>query len=184
MIAYTTVITNNIAKSAAFYDALLAEVGGKRIMEVNRVILWGGAEGAPLFCVAEPENGAPATVGNGCMIALGASSTEEVDRLHAKVIELGAKDEGTLGPRENKDLKFYAGYFRDPEGNKLNLFHMQDETNNQLSNALPKRGETKGMLSRSLPFLGLRLSVVCQITTLDRDMIRYMLSVVPNAPYE
>ena len=100
------------------------------------------------------------------------------------MIELGAKDEGTLGPRENKDLKFYAGYFRDPEGNKLNLFHMQDETNNQLSNALPKRGETKGMLSRPLPFLGLRLSVVCQITTLDRDMIRYMLSVVPNAPYE
>ena len=47
VIAYTTVITNNIAKSAAFYDALLAEVGGKRIMEVNRVILWGGAEGAP-----------------------------------------------------------------------------------------------------------------------------------------
>jgi predicted lactoylglutathione lyase len=124
VIAYTTVGTNNMAKSAAFYDALLAEVGGNRIMEIDRVILWGSAEGAPLFCVAEPENGAPATVGNGCMIVLSASSTGEVDRPHAKAIELGAKDEGTLGPRENKDLKFYAGYFRDPEGNKLNLFHM------------------------------------------------------------
>lgn len=124
MIAYTMVGTNNMEKSGAFYDALLAEIGGKRIMEVDRVVLWGGAEGAPLFCVAEPADGQPATVGNGCMIALGASSPGEVDRLHAKAIELGASDEGAPGPRENRDLKFYAGYFRDPEGNKLNLFHM------------------------------------------------------------
>ena len=90
MIAYTMVGTNDIEKAGAFYDALLAEIGGKRIMEVNRVILWGGAEGSPLFCVAQPENGKPATIGNGCMTALGASSPEEVDRLHAKALELGA----------------------------------------------------------------------------------------------
>ena len=124
MIAYTVVGTNDLAKSAAFYDALLAEIGGKRIMEVNRVILWGGADGAPLFCVAQPADGKPATVGNGSMIALGAASPEEVDRLHAKALALGAADEGAPGPRENRDLKFYAGYFRDPEGNKLNFFHM------------------------------------------------------------
>lgn len=124
MIAYTTVGTNDIAKSSDFYDSLLAEIGGKRVMEVNRVILWGGAEGTPFFCIAEPANGNDATVGNGTMIALGAGSPEAVDRLHAKAMELGATDEGAPGRRENADLKFYAGYFRDLDGNKLSFFSM------------------------------------------------------------
>ena len=124
MIAYTVLGTNDLEKSAAFYDALLAEIGGKRIMEVNRVILWGGADGAPLFCVAQPADGEAASVGNGTMIALGASSQQEVDRLHGRALELGGADEGAPGPRENRDLKFYAGYFRDPDGNKLNFFHI------------------------------------------------------------
>lgn len=124
MIAYTVLGTNDLEKSAAFYDALLAEIGGKRIMEINRVILWGGADGAPLFCVAQPADGAAASVGNGTMIALGAASQQEVDRLYGKALALGGADEGAPGPRENRDLKFYAGYFRDPDGNKLNFFHM------------------------------------------------------------
>ena len=122
MLAYTMVGINNLEKSAAFYDALLAEVGGKRVAELNRIIIWAGAEGAPLFAIAEPADGNPATVGNGSMLALSASSPEEVDRLHTKALELGATDEGAPGPRENKGFEFYAGYFRDPEGNKLNFF--------------------------------------------------------------
>jgi len=124
MIAYTLIGTNNAAKSLAFYDALLAEIGGKRAVEVDRVTLYAGADGAPFFGVAEPADGADASVGNGSMIALGASSPDEVQRLHAKAIELGATDDGAPGPRENKGLEFYAGYFRDPDGNKLNFFHM------------------------------------------------------------
>jgi predicted lactoylglutathione lyase len=38
-----------------------------------------------------------------------------------KAIELGAQDEGAAGPR---GTGFYAGYFRDPDGNKLNVFCM------------------------------------------------------------
>lgn len=124
MIAYTTIGTADTEKSLAFYDALLAEIGGKRAVEVNRVTFYAGADGTPFFGVAEPADGEPASIGNGSMIALGASSQAEVDRLHAKAIELGATDDGAPGPRQNRDLKFYAGYFRDPDGNKLNFFHM------------------------------------------------------------
>ena len=124
MIAYTIVGTNNAEKSKAFYDALLAEVGGTRAGEVNRVTLYAGAEGTPFFGIAEPADGNDACIGNGSMIALGAASPEEVDRLHAKALELGAEDDGAPGPRKNMDLEFYAGYFRDLDGNKLNFFHM------------------------------------------------------------
>jgi predicted lactoylglutathione lyase len=37
-------------------------------------------------------------------------------------MKLGGKDEGAPGPRG--DSGFYAGYFRDPDGNKLNFFCM------------------------------------------------------------
>lgn len=124
MIAYTTLGTNDAKRAKVFYDALLAEFGGKRVVEVDRVTLYGGADGTPFFGIAEPADGNPASVGNGTMIALAAASPEEVDRLHAKALELGATDDGAPGPRENKGLTFYAGYFRDPDGNKLNLFHM------------------------------------------------------------
>ena len=124
MIAYTILGTNHAEQALSFYDALLAELGGKRAVEVDRVTLYAGADGTPLFGVALPADGAPASVGNGSMIALSAGSPAEVDRLHAKALELGATDEGAPGARENKGLAFYAGYFRDPDGNKLNFFHM------------------------------------------------------------
>ena len=124
MIAYTLVGTKDFQKSAAFYDALLAEVGGKRAAEIDRIILYIGAEGTPFFGIAQPYDGQPATVGNGSMIGLGAKDPAEVDRLYAKAIELGATDEGAPGARTNRGLNFYAGYFRDPDGNKLNFFCM------------------------------------------------------------
>ncbi|MGF1606841.1 MAG: VOC family protein [Rhodothalassiaceae bacterium] len=125
MIAYTTLGTNDLARSAAFYDALLGDLGAKRAMEIDRVILWAAGAGQPLFAVAEPADGAPATVGNGTMVALSASDPAMVDKLHAKALALGAQDDGAPGPRTNQGLKFYAGYFRDPDGNKLNFFCLQ-----------------------------------------------------------
>lgn len=124
MIAYTVVGTNDLPKAAAFYDALLAEVGGKRVMDLDRVILWGGEQGTPFFSVGTPYDGNAASVGNGCMVALAAKDPAEVDRLHAKALELGATDEGAPGARTVKGLNFYAGYFRDLDGNKLNFFCM------------------------------------------------------------
>ncbi len=124
MIAYTIFGTNDLAKAGEFYDALLGEIGGKRAVEIPRVILYAGAEGTPFFGVAEPADGRACTNGNGTMISLGAASPEDVDRLYARAIELGATDDGPPGPRQNGDLQFYAGYFRDLDGNKLNFFHM------------------------------------------------------------
>ena len=62
-----------------------------------------------------------ATVGNGVMIAIAMNSPEKVDAFHAKALELGGTDEGAPGPRGET---FYAGYFRDLDGNKLNAFCM------------------------------------------------------------
>ena len=56
------------------------------------------------------------------MVALAMGSRDQVDALHAKALELGAASEGEPGPRGESDPQFYAGYFRDLDGNKLNAF--------------------------------------------------------------
>jgi len=59
------------------------------------------------------------------MVALFLDSRDKVDALHKKALELGGTNEGNPGfrPAEN-DKGFYAGYFRDLDGNKLNAFCM------------------------------------------------------------
>ena len=119
MIGYTTFGTNDLARAAKFYDVLLAELGGKRAMEMETFIAWAAAPGTPMVAVIKPFDGKPATVGNGVMVALAASSKQQVDTIHQRALELGGKDEGAPGPRGDG---FYAGYFRDLDGNKLNAF--------------------------------------------------------------
>ncbi|AXQ28653.1 VOC family protein [Solimonas sp. K1W22B-7] len=120
MIGYVTVGTNDFARAARFYDALLGELGARRMMDFEGFVVW-GKPGAAALAIAKPFDGKPATVGNGVMVAMAAGSKADVDKLYAKAMELGATDEGKPGPRGDT---FYAAYFRDPDGNKLNFFHM------------------------------------------------------------
>lgn len=121
MIGYVTLGTNDVQKAAAFYDELLAPLGGKRFMEDETMVAWMSSPDAPGIGVIRPYDGNQATVGNGMMVALAVDSAGAVDALHAKALELGAVDEGAPGPRSES---FYAGYFRDLDGNKLNVFCM------------------------------------------------------------
>ncbi len=122
MIGYVTLGTNNFEKSAAFYDVLLAEMGALRFMDDENFIAWSVAPDQPAVSITKPFDGNDACVGNGTMIALMVDSNEKVDAMYEKAISLGATDEGKPGARG--DWGFYAGYFRDLDGNKLNFFHM------------------------------------------------------------
>lgn len=120
MIGYTTVGTNDLEKAVAFYDELLALVGASRFMEEGSFVAWAVAPDKPAFSVTKPADGNAASVGNGVMIALSADSTDLVDTVYAKALELGGSDEGPPG---NRGDGFYAAYFRDLDGNKLNIFY-------------------------------------------------------------
>jgi len=119
MIGYVTLGTNDIERAGKFYDELLSEIGATRFMQMDRFIAWGVAPGQPMISVIKPFDGNPATVGNGVMVAIAVDSKEKVNALHAKALALGGKDEGAPGLRGDA---FYAGYFRDLDGNKLNAF--------------------------------------------------------------
>ena len=122
MIGYVTVGTNDLARGAKFYDAIAAELGTGRMMENEQFIAWGTPGGGAGIGLTKPETKQPATVGNGVMGALEAKDRAQVDRLHALALSLGGADEGAPGLRGGN---FYAAYFRDLDGNKLNAFVME-----------------------------------------------------------
>ena len=122
MIGYITVGTNNLENAVAFYDALFAEIGAGRFMQEDTFVAWAVSPDQPAFSVCQPYDGKAATVGNGNMIALTVDSTDKVDAVYAKAIALGGTDEGPPGSRMEG---FYAAYFRDLDGNKLNVFFME-----------------------------------------------------------
>ena len=121
MIGYVTIGTNDLARAAKFYDALLGELGGKRFMENERLIAWSAGQDKPGIGVCKPFDGKAASIGNGMMVAIAVDSPAKVQALYDKALKLGGKDEGAPGTRFGN---FYAGYFRDLDGNKLNAFCM------------------------------------------------------------
>ena len=125
MIGYVTLGTNNMDRAAAFYDALLAEIGAKRFMEMDTFIAWATSPEKPALSVTVPFDGKTASPGNGTMVALAVSSPDIVNAVHARAMSLGATNEGDPGQRMEG---FYAGYFRDLDGNKLNAFCLNAKT--------------------------------------------------------
>lgn len=109
--------TKDLAKGAAFYDAIAAELGLVRYMETEKAIGWRNPAMGIGLAITLPFDGKPATVGNGTMASIGAANAAQVDKIHALALAHGGSDEGAPGLRPNG---FYAAYFRDPDGNKLN----------------------------------------------------------------
>ena len=122
MIGYVTLGTNDLQRAAKFYDAIAAELETPRMMEFDTFIAWGKPGGGAGIGLTKPYDGNAATVGNGVMVALEAKDEAQVQRLYDIALANGGTCEGPPGPRGEG---FYAGYFRDPDGNKLNAFVMK-----------------------------------------------------------
>jgi len=124
MIGYVTLGTNDLPRAAKFYDAIAAHFGVGRMMEFGEFIAWGEMNGSPGIAATKPFDGKEASVGNGTMVALQVENPAKVQAVYDTALATGGTDEGAPGPRG--DDGFYAGYFRDPDGNKLNVFCMTE----------------------------------------------------------
>ena len=121
MLGYVTIGTNDLPRATAFYDAIAAEMGGRRIMESDKFVAWGPSDGSPGFGVTLPFDGKPATPGNGVMIALITDERAQVDRIYQLALSLGATDDGPPGERFTG---LYIAFFRDLDGNKVGAYMM------------------------------------------------------------
>lgn len=120
-LAHVTFGSTDLAKGARFYDAVMAEYGGARAFAHDTAIGWTFPEGGTSIGICTPFDGNGAGHGNGTMFAVMAADEDQVRRVHAAAIVNGGSCEGPPGMRANG---FYAAYYRDPDGNKMNSFCM------------------------------------------------------------
>jgi catechol 2,3-dioxygenase-like lactoylglutathione lyase family enzyme len=116
-ICHVSIGTGDLARAAAFYDAVLAPLGIARIMRNGDAIAWGRA--FPEFWVGVPIDGRPAAPGNGTHIAFLATGRAQVDAFHAAALAAGGTCEGPPGPRPHYGAPYYGAFVRDPDGHKV-----------------------------------------------------------------
>jgi len=124
MILYTTLGSSDLARSKTFYDAVLTPLGATIVHDDDHALGYrAGAGPSAGLMLMKPHNGAPASHGNGVMVALAADSPDQVDDIYdaAMATEL-ATCEGEPGERDCVP-GLYAAYFRDPDGNKLGALY-------------------------------------------------------------
>jgi catechol 2,3-dioxygenase-like lactoylglutathione lyase family enzyme len=121
MLGYVTIGTRDLPRAVKFYDAIAKEMDTPRMMEFETFVAWQKPDGPPGVAVTLPYDKKPASVGNGMMVALRAKDPAQVKRLYELALSMGGTDEGPPGDRGGG---FFAAYFRDLDGNKLNAFCM------------------------------------------------------------
>ena len=120
MIGYVTIGTHDMERAKKFYSELFAPNGGKVVADQGRIAFISVARGQPMVAVCEPYDKGDPHPGNGTMIAFTAETKEDVDKMHARALELGATDDGPPGQRIPD--RFYGAYARDPDRNKICFF--------------------------------------------------------------
>lgn len=127
MISYITFGADDMRRAERFYSAFLPALGYElEYYEGDLSYILPVAPGTspvqPDFYVKAPFDGQPASSGNGVMVAFEARSQQQVRDLHAAALAAGGRDDGQPGFRASYGPRFYVGYLRDPQGNKIALF--------------------------------------------------------------
>lgn len=117
MLSHVSLGTNDAARAAAFYDPVLAVLGIRKHAQRDGSIDYSSATIG--FSLEKPNDGGPATVGNGVHVAFIAESRGQVDEFHRLALAHGGSDAGPPGLRPEYDAHYYGAFVRDPDGNKI-----------------------------------------------------------------
>lgn len=108
----------SMADARSFYQVLLPALGFTRKLEIEDWLQFeteGTGRATEFFGVTE----SPQHVANESRIAFWADSTAEVDRLADLVVRAGARN--VEGPGYHEGPGYYAVFFEDPCGNRLEI---------------------------------------------------------------
>lgn len=121
IISHVSVGTNDYVQAITFYDTVLLPLGIQKLMEDEGATAYGRE--FPEFWVQVPEDGQPASVGNGVHIGFMLQSREVVHEFYTLALEAGATDAGAPGPRAHYGAEYYGCFIRDLDGNKIEGMH-------------------------------------------------------------
>lgn len=110
----------SLAEVRPFYETLLPALGFTRDVRIEGWLQFeaAGADGATEFFGVTESAGHTA---NECRIAFWADSPSEVDRMAEIIVRAGARN--VEGPGYHEGPGYYAVFFEDPSGNRLEICH-------------------------------------------------------------
>jgi catechol 2,3-dioxygenase-like lactoylglutathione lyase family enzyme len=117
MIDHLSIAVSDLERSAAFYEAVLAPLGYRRLVERERTVGFG--KRYPEVWLNHRPGMTPADADTGHHVCLRASSAEAVDAFHAAALANGGADAGAPGPRPAAMTSYYGAFILDPDGAKL-----------------------------------------------------------------
>ena len=117
MIDHVSVAVADLARSAAFYEAVLAPLGLVKLVTRERTVGFG--KSYPEFWINLREGLAPQPNATGIHICLRTRSEESVRSFHAAALAQGGADAGVPGPRQAAMTTYYGAFVFDPDGNKI-----------------------------------------------------------------
>jgi len=118
MIDHVSIAVSNLARSAAFYEAVLAPLGLVKLVEFAPARVGFGKK-YPEFWLNLREDLAPQPETTGIHICLRASSEEAVRQFHAAALSQGGKTAGDPGPRQAAFTTYFGAFIFDADGNKI-----------------------------------------------------------------
>lgn len=122
MLGHLSFGVHDLARAAAFYDAILEPLGYVRVWTSPHAVGFGPPGGGDkLALFAKPDQ--VVAPGPGFHLAFAAPSREAVDAFHAAALAAGAFDEGKPGVRLHYSSTYYAAFVRDIDGYKLEAVH-------------------------------------------------------------
>lgn len=119
MLGHLSFGISNLARTIAFYDAIMAALGYERVFTGPSSVGYGcaGTQNDRLLLILRPEPVIPPSPG--FHLALIASSHDAVDRFHAAALRFGGANQGEPGFRPHYGDNYYAAFVLDPDGYKL-----------------------------------------------------------------
>ena len=110
---------SDFARSVAFYDAVLAPLGARRLMEVTAEMTGGAAHAG--YGVQKPDFwiGMGDAVKGRLHVAFSAESRAAVDAFYAAAMAEGATDNGPPGLRPHYHPNYYGAFVLDPDGHNI-----------------------------------------------------------------
>jgi catechol 2,3-dioxygenase-like lactoylglutathione lyase family enzyme len=113
MIDHLKLFVSDPAASRAFYEAALAPLGYRTLLEPAPGVVGMGKD-RPDFWLAPADR--PTATSH---VAFRADSEEEVQRFHAAALAAGAPDNGAPGLRPHYHQNYYGAFALDPDGNNV-----------------------------------------------------------------
>ena len=114
MIDHLSIGVRDIDRSRAFYDAVLAPLGYRRLSDGSDALGYGASE--VTLWVLRAERPVPADAASGLHFCFAAPSRESVGAFHEAALRCGGGDRGVPGLRADYGPDYYAAFVIDPDG--------------------------------------------------------------------